>query len=125
MPYYPEDDVIANSVLKPHHLATCDLLEISWNFAFRKFSAAAHVVAEFAQRSLSGNLPAKNSPIQSYHVTGSFVFVCRQMYNTCEGLALLQEYKLHEYVAKVWKQVSGSFSNYAFIFARNSFILPL
>nr|XP_039247521.1 protein broad-minded-like [Styela clava] len=71
----------------------------------RKFSAAAHVVAEFAQKALCGNLPSLSKRTQSYLVTGSFVFVCRQMYNTCEGLALLQEYRLHECLARAWKQI--------------------
>lgn len=69
-------------------------------------STAAHVVAEFAQRSLSLNLPGNSN--QNYLVTGAFVFVCRQMYNTCEGLNLLKEYRLHEYIALAWKEIPSN-----------------
>lgn len=74
-------------------------------FFFRKVSAAAHTIAEFAHRALSGNLPHSGSRSPSYLVVGSFVFVCRQIYNTCDGLVLLKEYRLHESISRAWKQV--------------------
>uniref|UniRef100_H2ZAY6 Protein broad-minded n=1 Tax=Ciona savignyi TaxID=51511 RepID=H2ZAY6_CIOSA len=74
-------------------------------------SAAAHIIAEFAQKSLNGNLPTSPSrstgAAPSYQVTGAFVFVCRQMYNVCEGLLLLLEYQLHQSIADAWKQTKG------------------
>nr|XP_018668106.1 protein broad-minded-like [Ciona intestinalis] len=73
-----------------------------------KKSAAAHVIAEFAQKSLNSKLPSGTlqsaGNIPSYSVVGAFVFVCRQMYNVCEGLLLLLEYNLHQGIAAAWKQ---------------------
>lgn len=37
---------------------------------------------------------------------GAFIFVCRQMYSTCEGLEVLLPYQLHESVAEAWKKVA-------------------
>jgi len=36
---------------------------------------------------------------------GAFVFVCRQLYNTCDGLLLLLPYDLPRRIAAAWKQV--------------------
>ncbi|XP_016144851.1 protein broad-minded-like, partial [Sinocyclocheilus grahami] len=40
-------------------------------------------------------------------VSGAFIFVCRQMYNTCEGLQVLRPYSLHECIAKAWRKTSS------------------
>lgn len=39
-------------------------------------------------------------------VKGAFISVCRQIYDTCEGLQVLIPYSLHESIAKAWKKVS-------------------
>lgn len=39
-------------------------------------------------------------------VKGAFIFVCRQMYSTCEGLQVLIPYGLHESIADAWKKVT-------------------
>ena len=70
---------------------------------------AASVIAEFAQKLLNDDLPSKPSSKSNhlYAVIGAYVFVCRQMYNTCDGLLLLSRYNLHKAVAAAWRQVSG------------------
>lgn len=39
-------------------------------------------------------------------VKGAFIFVCRQMYRTCEGLQMLIPYGLHESIGEAWKKVN-------------------
>nr|CAB3266841.1 protein broad-minded-like [Phallusia mammillata] len=68
--------------------------------------SAAHNIAQFAQKALEGKLQQSLQQrfIPSHSVIGAYVFVCRQLYNTCEGLLLLMEYQLHEKIAAAWKQ---------------------
>lgn len=42
-------------------------------------------------------------------VKGAFIFVCRQMYRTCEGLQMLIPYGLHESIAEAWRKVTLAF----------------
>jgi len=55
-----------------------------------------HVLAEFAQKALKED----NIPRQ---VVGSLVFICRQLYSTCEGLLQLYQHKLHHSLTAAWK----------------------
>uniref|UniRef100_A0A7N8YJ72 Protein broad-minded n=1 Tax=Mastacembelus armatus TaxID=205130 RepID=A0A7N8YJ72_9TELE len=43
----------------------------------------------------------------SHALCGAFIFVCRQIYNTCEGLQVLRPYGLHKAVAAAWKKASS------------------
>uniref|UniRef100_A0AAY4BMH9 Protein broad-minded n=1 Tax=Denticeps clupeoides TaxID=299321 RepID=A0AAY4BMH9_9TELE len=60
--------------------------------------SAAHVVAQFTQKLLDGDWAGRG--------LSSFVFVCRQMYNTCEGLQVLRPYNLHQSLAATWRKTS-------------------
>lgn len=42
-------------------------------------------------------------------VKGAFIFVCHQMYRTCEGLQMLIPYGLHESIAEAWRKVTLAF----------------
>jgi hypothetical protein len=64
-------------------------------------SSPVHTLAQFAQYALDGSLSAS---IPSERVVSSFVFVCRQLYNTCEGLVVLYPYELHMHVAVAWRE---------------------
>jgi hypothetical protein len=39
-------------------------------------------------------------------VIGSFVYICRQLYNNCEGLHFMYNYDLHQVIASAWRAVS-------------------
>ncbi|KAM9840199.1 protein broad-minded [Aulostomus maculatus] len=65
--------------------------------------SAAHVIVQFTQRLLS-SLSESNVP---HTLCGAFIFVCRQIYNTCEGLQVLRPYGLHKAVAAAWKKTSS------------------
>ncbi|XP_056150177.1 protein broad-minded [Lampris incognitus] len=67
---------------------------------------AAHVIVQFTQRLLEKDLPSLQESEMSPAVCGAFIFVCRQIYNTCEGLQILQPYGLHNSIATVWKKTS-------------------
>lgn len=45
--------------------------------------------------------------IVSPPVASAWLFVCRQLYKTGEGLLVLEHSDLHMHVAKAWKLVSG------------------
>ena len=68
----------------------------------RRFSPA-HSIAQFAKMALSDQLPGGSVPRA---VISGFVFVCRQLYNTCEGLIVLNPYGLHRCLANAWSEVS-------------------
>ena len=63
----------------------------------------AHTIAQFAKKALSDRLPGETP---SKAVISGFVFVCRQMYNTCDGLMVLNPYELHQHVANAWIKVT-------------------
>ncbi|XP_051731318.1 protein broad-minded isoform X1 [Ctenopharyngodon idella] len=69
--------------------------------------SAAHVVVQFTQRLLAKELHVFSELEISTAVSGAFIFVCRQMYNTCEGLQVLRPYSLHECIAKAWRMTSS------------------
>uniref|UniRef100_A0A8C9TLN5 Protein broad-minded n=1 Tax=Scleropages formosus TaxID=113540 RepID=A0A8C9TLN5_SCLFO len=68
-------------------------------------TSAAHIIAQFTKRLLAENLPPLPGLGASTAVAGAFVFVCRQMYNTCVGLQVLRPYNLHECIVRAWRQV--------------------
>ena len=69
-------------------------------------SSAAHIIAEFTKKALLGQLPQEAGPPPSHAVIGAYLYICRQIYNTCEGLLVLYPYELHKVVAESWQEVS-------------------
>ncbi|XP_075893672.1 protein broad-minded isoform X1 [Nelusetta ayraudi] len=68
-------------------------------------TVAAHVIVQFTLRLLLDDGPFPPSePDASRSLCGAFVFVCRQMYNTCEGLRALRPFGLHKAVAAAWQK---------------------
>ena len=61
----------------------------------------AHVVASFTLRALTKDGDAFES--MGDGVTGAFLYVCRQLYTTCEGSLILRPFRLHVHVAQAWK----------------------
>ncbi|XP_074540670.1 protein broad-minded [Halichoeres trimaculatus] len=69
-------------------------------------TSAAHVIVQFTLKLLDKELPLL-SDLDNFHaLCGAFIFVCRQIYNTCEGLQVLRPYGLHKAVAAAWKETS-------------------
>ncbi|XP_062858509.1 protein broad-minded isoform X2 [Trichomycterus rosablanca] len=68
---------------------------------------AAHAIVQFTQALLDRELRACPELHASDAVKGAFIFVCRQMYNTCEGLQVLRPYNLHEGIAQAWRKASS------------------
>ncbi|KAK2153058.1 hypothetical protein LSH36_309g01038 [Paralvinella palmiformis] len=69
-------------------------------------TSAVHVLSEFSKRALSGSLGAKYPKSPALAVVGNTVFVCRQLYTTCEGLQIIYQYGLHTTIANAWKVAS-------------------
>ncbi|XP_031717290.1 protein broad-minded isoform X3 [Anarrhichthys ocellatus] len=67
----------------------------------------AHVIVQFTLRLLEKELSSLSESDPSQTSCGAFIFVCRQIYNTCEGLQLLRPYGLHKAVAAAWKKTSS------------------
>ncbi|XP_034755563.1 protein broad-minded isoform X2 [Etheostoma cragini] len=68
---------------------------------------AADVIVQFTLRLLDKDLSSLSESDTSHTSCGAFIFVCRQMYNTCEGLQVLRPYGLHKAVASAWKKTSS------------------
>ncbi|KAJ8270728.1 hypothetical protein GJAV_G00118580 [Gymnothorax javanicus] len=66
--------------------------------------SAAHMIVQFTQQLLAKELAELAKSDTSPSVSGAFIFVCRQMYNTCEGLQELRPYGLHECIAGAWRK---------------------
>ncbi|KAF3850182.1 hypothetical protein F7725_019901, partial [Dissostichus mawsoni] len=67
----------------------------------------AHVIVQFTLMLLEKELSSLSDSDMSQTSCGAFIFVCRQMYNTCEGLQVLRPYGLHKAVAAAWKKTSS------------------
>ena len=63
------------------------------------------MIADFSKKALNVELSMVGPP-PSNAVVGAYVFVCRQLYNTTEGLYGLASYQLHVCVADAWRVVS-------------------
>ncbi|KAK3607380.1 hypothetical protein CHS0354_022540, partial [Potamilus streckersoni] len=72
----------------------------------RTKSSAAHIIAEFTKKALLKDLPKEAGQAPSQAVIGAYLYICHQLYNTCEGLLVLYPYELHASVAKAWQQAS-------------------
>nr|XP_019959269.1 PREDICTED: protein broad-minded [Paralichthys olivaceus] len=65
---------------------------------------AALVVVQFTLRLLNKDLSSLSESDASHTLCGAFIFVCRQIYNSCEGLQVLRPHGLHKAVAAAWKK---------------------
>uniref|UniRef100_A0A8D2NDN7 Protein broad-minded n=1 Tax=Zonotrichia albicollis TaxID=44394 RepID=A0A8D2NDN7_ZONAL len=67
---------------------------------------AAHVLVQFTKKLLHDDISLLSGSEFMPVVKGAFIFVCRQMYRTCEGLQMLIPYGLHESIAEAWRKTS-------------------
>ncbi|XP_073428300.1 protein broad-minded isoform X1 [Dendrobates tinctorius] len=67
-------------------------------------SAGAHVIAQFSKKLLNDDITMLTESDLLPVLKGSFLFVCRQMYQTCEGLHVLAPYQLHVCIAAAWRK---------------------
>ncbi|NXN13483.1 BROMI protein, partial [Indicator maculatus] len=67
---------------------------------------AVHVIVEFTKKLLHDDVSVLSGCELLLVVKRAFLFVCRQMYRTCEGLQMLIPYGLHESIAEAWKKTS-------------------
>ena len=63
---------------------------------------AVQSIAQFTVHALSGK-----SPLVSHEVATAWLFVCRQLYNTAEGLHVLLPYSIHMHIANCLNKVMG------------------
>ncbi|KAG8588269.1 hypothetical protein GDO81_005927 [Engystomops pustulosus] len=69
-------------------------------------TAGAHVIAQFTKKLLSDDIAILTESDLLPVLKGSFLFVCRQMYQTCEGLQVLAPYQLHVCIAEAWRKTA-------------------
>lgn len=74
-------------------------------FVFVCRTSAAQVIVQFTLRLLADELFPPSACDASRSLCGAFIFVCRQMYNTCEGLQILRPFGLHRAIAAAWQKV--------------------
>ncbi|KFQ49696.1 Protein broad-minded, partial [Nestor notabilis] len=67
---------------------------------------AVHVIVQFTKKLLHDDISLLSGSELLPVVKGAFIFVCRQMYRTCEGLQMLIPYGLHESMGEAWKKVN-------------------
>ncbi|XP_060080662.1 protein broad-minded-like [Ylistrum balloti] len=77
----------------------------------RTKSSAAHIIAKFTRKALLGELPHEAGPAPSKAVIGAYLYICRQLYNTCEGLLVLYPYDLHSVGAIAWREANRDADN--------------
>ncbi|CAL1586616.1 unnamed protein product [Knipowitschia caucasica] len=66
-------------------------------------TSVAHIIVQFTLKLLRKELPLSDPELSA--VCGAFIFVCRQIYNTCDGLQVLWPYRLHTVLATQWKKI--------------------
>ncbi|XP_009643489.1 protein broad-minded [Egretta garzetta] len=67
---------------------------------------AVHVIVQFTKKLLHDDISLLSGSEILPVVKGAFIFICRQMYRTCEGLQMLIPYGLHESIGEAWKKTS-------------------
>ncbi|XP_074943633.1 protein broad-minded isoform X3 [Phalacrocorax aristotelis] len=67
---------------------------------------AVQVIIQFTKKLLHDDISLLSGSKIFPVVKGAFIFVCRQMYRTCEGLQMLIPYGLHESIGEAWKKAS-------------------
>ncbi|XP_070782053.1 protein broad-minded [Enoplosus armatus] len=70
-------------------------------------TSAARVIVQFTLRLLDKELSSLSESDVPHTLCGAFIFVCRQIYNTCQGLQVLRPYGLHKAIAAAWKKTSS------------------
>lgn len=65
----------------------------------------AHTIVQFTKKLLDEDISVLSGSEMLPVLKGAFIFVCHQMYSTCEGLEVLLPYRLHESIAEAWKKV--------------------
>ncbi|XP_013030836.3 protein broad-minded isoform X1 [Anser cygnoides] len=76
------------------------------NSAKEDSPTAVHVIVQFTKKLLHDDITLLSGSELLPVVKGAFIFVCRQMYRTCEGLQMLIPYGLHESIGEAWKKMS-------------------
>ncbi|XP_067932583.1 protein broad-minded-like [Watersipora subatra] len=71
----------------------------------RSRSSAAHCLTDFCKKALKNALPAAHGQV-SRLVSGSYLFLCRQLYNNGEGLQAIYGYDLHTVLSETWREAS-------------------
>ncbi|KAJ7341885.1 hypothetical protein JRQ81_007533 [Phrynocephalus forsythii] len=66
----------------------------------------AHIIVQFTKKLLHEEISNLSSSEMLPVLKGAFIFACRQMYSTCEGLEVLLPYHLHQSIAEAWKKTS-------------------
>lgn len=79
-------------------------------YYFISSPTAAHVLVQFTKKLLHDNISLLSGSELMPDIKGAFIFVCRQMYRTCEGLQMLIPYDLHESIAEAWRKVNLAFA---------------
>uniref|UniRef100_A0A674HWI7 Protein broad-minded n=1 Tax=Terrapene triunguis TaxID=2587831 RepID=A0A674HWI7_9SAUR len=77
------------------------------NSAKKDSLTAAHTIVQFTKKLLDENISVLSGTEMLPALKGAFIFVCRQMYGTCEGLQVLIPYGLHKSIADAWKKASS------------------
>lgn len=70
----------------------------------KSLNSAAHKIAEFCSLCLKSLTTGKYSKLPSQKVISESLYLCRLLYNTCEGFYVLQDYKLHIVIMEAWKK---------------------
>lgn len=78
-------------------------------YYFISSPTAVHVLVQFTKKLLHDNISLLSGSELMTVIKGAFIFVCRQMYRTCEGLQMLIPYGLHESIAEAWRKVNLAF----------------
>ena len=63
--------------------------------------APVHTIGLFTKKALSGTLEVQPTE----QVVCAFLFVCRQLYNTCEGLMIMNNFSHSDYISKALMQL--------------------
>lgn len=66
----------------------------------------AHAIVQFTKKLLDEDISVLSGSEVLPVLKGAFIFVCHQLYSTCEGLEALLPYRLHESIAEAWKKVA-------------------
>ncbi|XP_074846756.1 protein broad-minded isoform X2 [Carettochelys insculpta] len=76
------------------------------NSAKKDSLTAAHTIVQFTKKLLDESICVLSGSEMLPALKGAFIFVCRQMYGTCEGLQVLIPYGLHQSIAEALKTAS-------------------
>lgn len=66
----------------------------------------AHIIVQFTKKLLDEDISVLSGSEMLPVLKGTFIFVCHQLYSTCEGLEALLPYHLHGSIAEAWKKTS-------------------